>query len=153
MADAMSRVSAFCLQLDETGYDAIYKKKDKTYIPGDINFILVEVHDKMSHRGPARTVECSQRRFDVISLKQKVKDYISKCAVCLELEPRFFNPPFNPLIRSNHPWERLSLDLVGPKKSTPTGNKYFLQVKDNISRFPFTFDVKEAITTSVISAL
>ena len=103
VADAMSRVSAFCSQSDETGYDAIDEEKNKTYIAGDINLILKAVHDKMGHTGKAGIVEFIQRSFDVSNLKQKVQDYISKCSVCRELKPRFFKPPYTPLIRSKQP--------------------------------------------------
>ena len=65
VADAISRVSAFCSQLDETGYDAIDEEKNKKYIAGDISLILKEVHNRMGHPGIARTVEIIQRNFDV----------------------------------------------------------------------------------------
>ena len=103
----------------------------------------------MDHPRTARTVEFIQQNFDVPNLKQKVQDYISKCSVCLELKPTFFKPPYTSPIRSKQPWEGLSLHFVGPKKHTPTGNKNFLTVVDEFSRFPFAFAVKEANTTSV----
>ena len=142
----MSRVSAFCSQLDETGYDAIDDEKNKKYIAGDINLILKEVHDKMGHPAKSRTVDFIQGSFDVPNLKQKFQDYISKRAVCLELKPRFFKPPYIPLFRPKQPWKRLSLDLVGPNKRTPTGNKYFSTVVEKLSRFAFAFAVNEANT-------
>ena len=63
---------------------------------------------------------------------------------------RFFKTPYTPLIRSKQPWDRLSLYFVGPKTRTATGNKYSCR---RVSRFLFEFDVNEANTTSVISAL
>ena len=151
VADAMSRVSDVCSQSDETSYDVIYEKKNKMYIAGDINLIHKEV--KMGHPGIVRTVEFIQRNFDVPNLKQMAQDYISKCFVCLELKPKFFKLPYTPLIRSKQLWERLSLDIVGPKKPTPTGNKYFLTVVDEFSRFPLALSVKEANKTRIISTL
>ena len=147
----MSRGSAFCSQLDETGYDAIDDEKNKKYIAGDINLILKEVHDKMGYPAKDRTVDFIQGNFDVPNLKQKFQDYISKRSVCLELKPRFFKPPYIPLVRPKQPWKRLSLDLVGPKKRTPTGNNYFSTVVEERSRFAFAFAVNEAKTTSFIS--
>ena len=42
--DAMSRVNAFCSQLDKTGYDAIDEENNKKYVAGDVKF--TEIHTK-----------------------------------------------------------------------------------------------------------
>ena len=150
-ADALSRISALCADIESQGDEPDIGMKK--YFGGDVDFILAEVHDKMGHPGIARTAEFIQRLFDIPNLKQKVQDYISKCPVCLELKPKFFKPPYEPLVSSKTPWERLSLDFVGPKKRSSAGNQYFLTVVDEFSRFPFAFAVKEANVKSVISAL
>ena len=98
VADAMSRVSVFCSQFGETEHDTIDEEKNKKYTTGNINFILIELHDKMGLPGRTRIVEFIQRNFDEPSLKQNVEDYISKYFVCLELKPMLFKPPYTPFI-------------------------------------------------------
>ena len=75
----------------------------------------------------------------------------AKC--CLELKPRFHSPPVNHLVTSSNPWERISIDFVGPKKPSKSGNCHFLTVVDEFSRFLFAFAMKEATTANTIKVL
>ena len=142
VADAMSRIAN--LSLDET---------DKPYIAHDFHKVLKKAHEDMGHPGINRTCEFIQRFCEIPNLKQKVTDFISECKICLESKPRFFHPPQVPLITAKSPWERLSIDFVGPKCPTKSGNTCFLTVVDEFSRFPFAFPMKNSKTSNVILAL
>ena len=56
------------------------------------------------------------------------------------------------LINSSKPWERLSIDFVGPMCPS-NGFKYLLTVVDEYSRYPFAFPCKEISTAVVINCL
>ena len=142
VADAMSRVCAYA--------DA---DLEKPFISGNIDYILSQVHDKMGHPGIVRTVGFIQRNADIPGLQSKVKQHIEKFQVCLELKPRFHSPPVYHLVTSSTPWERISIDFVGPKKPSKGGNCHFLTVVDEFSRFLFAFAMKEATTANTIKVL
>ena len=107
----------------------------------------------MGHSGNPRTLGFIQRIADFPDLQSKVKQHIQKCQVCLELKPRFNSPPVNHLVTSSTPWERISIDFVGPKKPSKGRNCYFLTVVDEFSRFLFASAMKEATTANTIKVL
>ena len=142
VADAMSRIAN--LSTDDL---------DKPYICTEIDTVLEQAHDKMGHPGIARTCEYLQRHCYIPKLKDKVTKYVSNCRICLALKPKFYSPPKVPLITSKTPWERLSIDFVGPKPTTRSGYTCFLTVVDEFSSFPFAIPMKDAKTSNVITAL
>ena len=62
-------------------------------------------------------------------------------------------PPGSDFIRSSKPWERLSIDIVGPKPMTRNKNQYLLTVVDEFIRFPFAFRLRNITSSSVIKCL
>ena len=82
----------------------------------------------------------------------EIREMINECSICIEVKPRFFKPPSGKLIYTNAPWQRLSIDFVGPLQSR-TINKYILVVVDKCSRFPFAFPCAEISTSIVIKHL
>ena len=70
----------------------------------------------------------------------------------MEIKPKFFKVPAGRLITSNLPWQRLSLDYVGPLPSR-TNFKYILVIIDEFSRFPFAFPCSDIGASTVIKHL
>ena len=124
VADAMRRVCAYA--------DA---DLEKPFIWGNTDYLLSQVHDKMGHPGIARTVGFIQRIADIPGLQSNVKQHIGK------------------LVTLSSPWERNSIDFVGPKKPSKCKNCHFLTVVDEFSRFPFASAMKEATTANTIKVL
>ena len=76
----------------------------------------------------------------------------SRCPVCCECRPQFHRPEKVPLIKATQPFERINIDFKGPLP-TNNGNKYFLMVVDEYSRFPFVFPCPDVSTNTVIKCL
>ena len=76
----------------------------------------------------------------------------SWCPVCCECKPQFHRPEKVPLIKATQPFERINIDFKGPLP-TNNGNKYFLMVVDEYSRFPFVFPCPDVSTNTVIKCL
>ena len=72
------------------------------------------------------------------------------CKISAEVKPRFFPPPLGKLIHATAPWQRISIDFVGPKASN-TANHYLFSVIDEYSRYPFAFPVRNQSLQTVIS--
>ena len=52
------------------------------------------------------------------------------------------------------PFERLNMDIVGPKTPAKgTGRRFLLVLIDEYSRFPFAFALKEITMNAIISCL
>ena len=69
------------------------------------------------------------------------------------METALFATPGSDLIRSTKPWERISVDTVGPKPMTRSKTQYLLTVVDELSRFPFAFLLRNITSSSVIKSL
>ena len=78
-----------------------------------------------------------------------VKSVTRSCPICAELKPQFYRPvePAH-LIKSTHPFERLNVDFKGPLPSTDK-NRYFLNIIDEYSRFPWVFPCSNLTSTTV----
>ena len=86
-----------------------------------------------------------------ISLNEILK-VTNDCKICAEVKPVFFRPPLGKLIHATAPWQRISIDFVGPKASN-TAKHYLFTVNDEYSRYPFEFPVRNQSLQTVISFL
>ena len=73
----------------------------------------------------------------------------AQCHICAQLKPRFFRPPPSDLINALRPFDRFSVDFIGPKPSI-SHNKYLLVMIDEFSRFTFTFPCPDMSAQTVI---
>jgi len=71
---------------------------------------------------------------------------------CQQIKPHFVRSNDARLIKATQVFERLNLDLIGPLPSA-SGNKYFLTVVDEYSRFPFAFPCSDMTATTLIQCL
>ena len=57
-----------------------------------------------------------------------------------------------PLIKATQPFERINIDFKGPIP-TNNGDRYFLMLVDEYSRFPFVFPCPDVSTNAVVKCL
>ena len=82
----------------------------------------------------------------------EIKRVASRCHVCCEFKPQFLQPQKVPLIKATRPFERINLDFKGPFPSV-NGNKYFLNVIYEYSRFQFVFPCPDVSAATIIKCL
>jgi len=112
---------------------------------------LKQLHQKLCHPGVRRLTHYVKENNLPFSIND-IKQICESCCSCRELKPRFYTTPRSKLISATKPFERLSIDFMGPKSSITT-RKYILTVIDEYSRFPFAFPCKDQTTTEVINHL
>ena len=112
---------------------------------------LATLHNQLCHPGVTRLAHYCKNRNLAFSISE-IRSVVDSCTVCRELKPRFFKPPVGQLISSTRPWERLSMDFVGPLPSS-TKNRFLLVVVDEYSRYPFAFPCSQITTDVVIGHL
>ncbi|XP_065642651.1 uncharacterized protein LOC136074274 [Hydra vulgaris] len=109
------------------------------------------IHSQLCHPGVTRMIHyCKTRNLPYSTAE--IKQLTNQCTTCNELKPRFYKPPTGRLTQATRPWERLSMDFVGPLQSTTT-NKYILVVVDEYSRYPFAFPCQDISAETVIRHL
>lgn len=109
---------------------------------------LKRLHHSLCHPGITRLmhfVRCKNLPFSM----NEVKQVCLNCSVCAEIKPRFYKPPPFTLVRATRPFERISMDFIGPKPSC-SKNKYLLVMIDEFSRFPFAFPCSDMTSKTVI---
>lgn len=102
------------------------------YRPGRLNFFddalscactltmssLAEIHERLCHPGVTRLNHFISSRNLPYSLNE-VREICSQCKICSQIKLRFFRPPRGQLIQASRPYDRISIDFVGPKGSVP----------------------------------
>lgn len=148
------------LDLSEYQYDIMYRPGVNN-IPCDtlsrvcsaatsfVHNSLEDIHASLCHPGVTRLHHFIRSKNLTYSLDD-VKRICSQCSICSQIKPRYFRPPVSSLIRSLHPFDRISVDFIGPKPSS-TKNKYLLVMVDEYSRFPFVYPCADMSTLTVIS--
>jgi transposase InsO family protein len=112
---------------------------------------LSELHSMLCHPGVRRLLHFVKSKNLPYSTDE-VRQVCSACKICAQLKPRFCSTNDKHLIKATQPFERLSMDFVGPKPSV-TANKYLLVLVDEFSRFPFVFPCSDMSTATVIKCL
>ena len=114
---------------------------------------LQNLHESLAHPGVTRFYEYV-KRHNLAHTLEDVRNLVSTCKTCLECKPRFFKPPpGSKLVKASRPFERLSLDIVGPKSATPNQYRFLLTIIDEYSRFPFAFPLRQISSANVINCL
>jgi hypothetical protein len=160
--DPSSRLLRWRIKLEEYDYEIIYKKgalntnanalsrvneitaEKETPLPPEISEelkkqILYEYHDAPlgGHRGMNRTIDAIKGKYSWKNMKREIEVYVRKCKSCqtnktLGSQKRV---PMEISTTASKPFEKCSLDIVGPLSETQKGNKYILTFQDELSKF------------------
>lgn len=88
-------------------------------------------------------------------MRSDVANYIRKCAVCAAHKPNN-KPPADMMVchqKVDRPWEKISVDLMGPLPRSKRGNSFILVVTDYLSKFVLVFALRTASTENVIKKM
>ena len=109
-------------------------------------------HETLARPGVTRLLEFVQRHKAPMCLGD-AKRVPENCETSGLGKPRFLWPHGCDLIRSSKPWERLSINTVGPKPMTRSKNQNILTVLDEFNRFLFAFPLRPIMSSSVVKCL
>ena len=112
---------------------------------------LFKLHEALCNPGITRLNHFVRTKNLPYSLDE-IKKMTSWCHVCCECKPQFYRPDKVPLMKATQQFERINIDFKGPLPMD-NGNKYFLMVVDEYSRFPFVFPCPDVSTNTVIKCL
>src|SRR5882672_5070599 len=100
-------------------YRKIQKPENKEYvIEKDREKIIYQNHDipMAGHPGVKRTIELVSRTYWWETLRKDIEEYVRGCERCQrnKIIRQKKNAPLQPMDPASEPWERISVDLVGP---------------------------------------
>lgn len=105
----------------------------------DIPRILEQYHANpiSGHTGFHRTYNRIKNDFKWEKMKSDIKKFIRQCKSCQrnKLVRKKNHQPMEITSTSNKPFEKISLDIVGPLTLTENGNKYILTLQDDLTKF------------------
>lgn len=112
---------------------------------------LFDLHEALCHPGVTRFYHFVKSKNMPYSVDD-VRNVVGSCRICAECKPKFHKPEMARLIKATQPFERLNMDFKGPLPST-NKNRYFLNIMDEYSRFPFVFPCADMTASTIIRSL
>ena len=104
----------------------------------DLQRILKECHDNAfsgGHFGRDKTFYRVREKFFWNGMKDEDMDYVRNCEKCplVNVKNIAEQPELHPIPVPYAAWRLVTIDLIGPLKETPSGNKYICA-----ATFPFS---------------
>lgn len=102
-------------------------------------------HTFMAHRGRDQTLATFQKNFFIPSATKEVAMYVQGCPEC-QAKPGAPKPQKHThvAVQDGYPFQRISIDFVGPLPESDRGNKYLLTVKETFTRWLEAFPIPDA---------
>lgn len=120
------------------------------------NQVLKMYHDLpfSGHLGVEKTNERIKQRFYWKNMQDDVRKY---CEMCISCNQRKTSPHQKTALLQSFqelrvPFERVSMDIVDPFKTSNRGNKYILTFQDSFSRYPEAIAIKDQKAETVAKA-
>ena len=115
--------------------------------------IICAAHDNLlsGHESVTKTIERIQLSYTWPGMRKEIDYHIKSCTNCQFKKKATKDPNIlKQLPQCNEPNQRIHVDLFGPLKSSPNGNKYILCMTDAFTKYAEVIALpnKEAITTA-----
>ena len=148
------------LELSCYSFDIVYHPGKENILPdklsratcaATIEDSLFKLHQSLCHPRVTRLNHFVRSKNLPYSLDE-IKRVKNQHPVCSEFKSQDCKPKRVPLIKATQPFERINIDFKGPLPSN-NGSKYFLNIVDEYSRFPFVFPCSDVSATTVVKCL
>jgi hypothetical protein len=128
-------------------------QRRRTCLPKHLWETAIEyVHERTAHQGAAATAEKLRNAFFFPFMKKEVAEMVEKCEACQTKMRRGTNDQrhtYATTSRKGYPFQRLSIDLVGPFPMSPEGYTHLLTVCCTFSKWLEAFPLKEEKATYI----
>lgn len=143
--------------LVKTHVDRLGQRRDLLVIPQPHRrrcFEEAHSHTLSGHFGSRKTREKMVRHYTWPGMDKDVQTWARTCSVCQKgNKSRQVRSPLVPLPVISTPWERITLDVVGPLPRSRKGYRYILTIIDHASRYPEAIPLKRIDARSTCEAL
>ena len=110
-------------------------------------------HRLVGHKGGRITTEQLNKMAHVFAARKEVEKAIRDCPQCQEMAGDPGHHDLGDAVPDGHPFQRLSLDFVGPLPISRGGNEWVLTVKDTFTRWLEAFPLPAATAEAVAHKL
>src|SRR5882757_4749958 len=100
------------------------------------------------HPGTKRMLKSLQRDFDWPGMENEVKEYMKGCMECQRNKADQWkkHAPLQPLAITSRPWERISIDLIGPLPMS-NGSDMIMVIVDYFTKMKIFIPTTQKITS------
>lgn len=125
----------------------IYRNKIYYPCPTEVQKILRENHDLpvAGHLGSSRMFNKIREQFYWKNMRSEIENYVKNCNQCQTNKAlrKINRAPMQITTTSTAPFERLSLDIVGPLPESGTAKiKYILTLQDDLSKYSVAYPIR-----------
>ena len=126
--------------------------------PTEITKILKENHDIpiSGHLGSNRMLSRIQEKYYWRNMRRDVENYVRKCNQCQTNKAlrRTNRAPMQITTTSTQPFERVSLDIVGPLPESGTAKlRFILTIQDDLTKFSAGYPIRNATAEETAECL
>ena len=145
------------LELDSDG--VLRKKKPNRNdsvicLPKSMQEKAVLICHRVGHQGRYNTRERVQQRFYFPDMTKIVEKMVTECVICQQkTQQRKDQKHTLASSPQGFPFQKVSLDFVGPLSESSRGNKYLLTVKDVFTRWIEAYPTSDMTAETVINCL
>jgi hypothetical protein len=130
----------------------------RPFIPTTLrSLLLAHYHDDAisAHLGEDKTFSRLSLRYYWPHMRHDVTHYVKTCTSCQKRKspPHMGVDSVGVPDRPSYPFERISIDVLGPLPASGRNNRYCLCVMDLFTRFPFIFALPNQRTATVATTL
>lgn len=122
----------------------------------DRDKIFKEMHDSPQggHRGNLKTYLRIRKNYYWENLRKDVADRIKRCVQCNinKVDRRAIRNPMNITDTPKRPFEKISMDIVGPYPETKNGNVHVLSIQDLLTKYMVLIPLPNQTTEVIASA-
>ena len=115
--------------------------------------VIMDAHE-LGHQGIANTADRVRKRFYFPQVSKKTAEALGRCGQCLQKKRNVKGQKeVHEPVYAGHPFQKLSIDHVGPMTMSKEGNKYLLTCKDVFTRWVEAYpvpDISAATTAKVL---
>lgn len=129
---------------------------DKLVVPGSIKANILQIYHNLpsaGHVGFKKMYGTIKRQFSWKGMTTDIKAYCEKCHLCAIHKSGSKTRATLQMIPVPYlPFEKISVDIVGPLNETEKGNKYILTCMDYLTRYPECIPMADARASTVAKA-
>ena len=136
-------------------YKGVWCFRQRIFVPKCLRErVFLSFHGNGIHFGIGRTLDLIKKSFYFPGMDSYVEKNIGRCNFCrcAKNTPGSKIPPVS-REPAKYPFQSISIDYAGPLPRTKFGNKYFLVVVDQFSRYVKIFPTAEANSVQTVKCL
>jgi hypothetical protein len=133
-----------------------YFTNDRLCLPSSLKYVTVKAcHEGTGgHMGINATQQRVVRRFYFSGIHKFVEVFVGNCIACQRKIGKAKDQRHTLFsTQEGMPFQKISIDFVGPLKSSSKGNVYLFTVKDCFSRWLEAFPIREATAEAAVEVL